>query len=245
VIKLLLLLFSGLKFGKILTTGGTMLISIAVYAWVFGWWFAVGFVVLMLVHEMGHYIAARHRGLDVGAPTFIPFVGAWIQLKDLPHDAETEAYVGLGGPLVGTVGAVFCYLIARNTQSDLLLAIAYSGFFLNLFNMIPISPFDGGRITAVLTPRVWLLGIPVLVGLFLDRPSPLLILMALLAAPQAWKAFRYDPAAPENAAYYGVSTRTRLEYGAWYVLLTAFLAVMAHDVHEMLEAVRGGTGSLQ
>jgi Zn-dependent protease len=104
--KLLLLLFSGLKFGKILTTSGTMLLSIAVYAWIFGWWYAVGFVVLMFVHEMGHYLAARQRGLDVGAPTFIPFVGAWIQLKDLPHDAETEAYVGLGGPLVGTGGGV-------------------------------------------------------------------------------------------------------------------------------------------
>ncbi len=245
--KLLLLLFSGLKFGKILTTGGTMLLSIAVYAWIFGWWYAVGFVVLMFVHEMGHYLAARQRGLDVGAPTFIPFVGAWIQLKDLPHDAETEAYVGLGGPLLGTVGAVVCYFFARSWQSDLLLAIAYSGLFLNLFNMIPLSPFDGGRITAVLTPRVWLLGVPVLVALFMYRPSPLLILMALLAAPQAWKAWKYDASAPENAAYYGVSTRTRIEYGTWYLLLTAFLAVMAHDVHEMLQLTHAvsGNGALQ
>jgi Zn-dependent protease len=166
-------------------------------------------------------------------------------LKDLPHDAETEAYVGLGGPLVGTLGAVACYLIARNTQSDLMLAIAYSGFFLNLFNMIPISPFDGGRITAVLTPRVWLLGVPILIALFIYRPSPLLILMALMAAPQAWKAIKYDPAAPENAAYYGVSTKTRIEYGAWYLLLTGFLAVMAHDVHEMLQAARSGVEALQ
>src|SRR4030095_10698408 len=107
--KLLLLLLSGAKFGKLLTTGGTMLISLVAYAFVFGWRYAAGVVVLLFVHEMGHYIAARQKGVDVGAPPFIPFVGAWINLKDMPHDARTEAYVGLGGPLLGTAGAVLCY----------------------------------------------------------------------------------------------------------------------------------------
>ncbi|MEO7887731.1 MAG: site-2 protease family protein, partial [Polaromonas sp.] len=152
--KLLLLLFTGAKFGKLLLTGGSMLISVFAYALLFGWRYAVGFVALLFVHEMGHYIAARQRGLNVGAPTFIPFVGAWVELKDMPHDAETEAYVGLGGPLLGTIGALACYFIARDQDSNLLLAIAYSGFFLNLFNLIPLSPFDGGRITAVLSPRI-------------------------------------------------------------------------------------------
>ncbi|MBI1771422.1 MAG: site-2 protease family protein, partial [Burkholderiales bacterium] len=77
MMKLLLLLFSGVKFSKLLASGGTMIISVAVYAWIFGWWYAVGFVLLMFVHEMGHFIAARQRGLDVGLPTFIPFLGAW------------------------------------------------------------------------------------------------------------------------------------------------------------------------
>ena len=67
MLKLLLLLFSGLKFGKIFMTGGTMLISVVVYAWIFGWRYAVGFVALLFVHEMGHFIAARQRGLPVGA----------------------------------------------------------------------------------------------------------------------------------------------------------------------------------
>ena len=112
--KLLLLLFSGAKFGKLLLSGGTMLLSVLMYAWIYGWRYAVGFIGLLVVHEMGHYIAARQKGLDVGLPTFIPFVGAWIELKDLPHDAQTEAYVGLGGPLLGTVGATVCYLLARS-----------------------------------------------------------------------------------------------------------------------------------
>lgn len=236
--KLLLTLLAAGKLGKVLLTGGTMLISVFAYALVFGLPYAIGFVLLILVHEMGHYLAARHRGLDVGAPTFIPFVGAWIELKDLPHDAETEAYVGFAGPLVGSLGALACYFLARSYGSDLLLALAYAGFFINLFNLIPLSPFDGGRITAVLSPRLWLLGVPILVALFVYRPSPMLVLVAILAAPQVLKAWRFDPAAPENAQYYRASAETRLTYGAYYLSLTAFLAVMTSEVHEMLGHLR-------
>ena len=208
------------------------------YAFIFGWWYAVGFVALIFVHEMGHYVAARQRGLEVGAPTFIPFIGAWIAMKDLPRDAETEAYVGLGGPLVGTLGAVACYFLARWLDSSLLLALSYAGFFINLFNLIPLSPFDGGRITAVLSPRIWLLGVPILVGLFFYRPSPILVLMAIMAAPQVMRAWRYDPKAPENAAYYTVNTETKWIYGIFYIGLVAYTATMAYDVHEMLAHVR-------
>lgn len=241
--KLLLLLFSGAKLGKLALSGGTMLISLVLYAFVFGWKYAAGFVVLLFVHEMGHYIAARRRGLDVGLPTFIPFIGAWVELKTLPHDAETEAYVGLGGPLIGTVGAIAAYFLARETGTTWLLAVAYAGFFINLFNLIPMSPFDGGRITAVLSPRIWLLGVPVLIGLFFWRPSPMLILMALLAAPQLWKAIKWRKDSEEAKTYYAVSTAVKIEYGLLYLGLAGFLAVMVHDVHTLLEAARpGGAG---
>jgi Zn-dependent protease len=234
MLKLLLVLLSAGKLGKILLTGGTMILSVFAYSLIFGWWYAAGFVLLIFVHEMGHYIAARHKGLDVGAPTFIPFVGAWINLKELPHNAEVEAYVGLGGPLLGTAGALVCYFLSRNYGSGLLLALSYAGFFLNLFNLIPLSPFDGGRITAVLSPRVWLVGAPVLVGVYLLNPSPVLILMGILSIPQVMKAWRYDPKAPENQAYYGVSTEAKFTYGGAYLALLVFLALMTHDVHEML-----------
>ena len=214
-----------------------MLFSVFAYGLIYGWPYAAGFVGLIFVHEMGHYLAARRRGLDVGAPTFIPFVGAWIELKDMPHDAETEAYVGLAGPLVGSLGALACYAAARAYDSNLLLALSYAGFFLNLFNLIPLSPFDGGRITAVISPRLWLLGVPILVALFFYRPSPLLILMAVLAAPQVLKAFRHDPQAPENVAYYAIKAETRVTYAAGYLALAGFLAVMASDVHDMLSAL--------
>ena len=122
--KLLLALLTAGKLGKVLLTGGTMLVSVSAYALLYGWRYAAGFVLLIFVHEMGHFLAARQRGLAVGAPTFIPFVGAWIQLKDLPHDAETEAWVGLAGPLVGTLGALACYYGYRASGEPLLLALA-------------------------------------------------------------------------------------------------------------------------
>jgi Zn-dependent protease len=238
MIKLLFLLLSGLKFGKLLTTGGTMLISLLVYGWMFGWRYAAGFIGLLFVHEMGHFIAARQRGLQVGAPTFIPFMGAWIEMKQLPHDAETEAYVGLAGPLVGSLGALACYFVARDMGESgrWLLAVSYSGFFLNLFNLIPLSPLDGGRITAVLSPRLWLLGAPILVGLFVLHPNPMLIFIAILAAPQVMKAWQYRADDPAHAGYYQASGETRLTYATAYVGLIVFLATMTHDVHEMLGA---------
>ena len=210
MIKTLLLLLKAGKLGKVMLSGGTMLLSVIAYSWIFGWWYAIGFVALIFVHEMGHFIAARQRGLDVGAPTFIPFVGAWVQLKDMPHNAETEAYVGIAGPLAGTLAALVCFYLARNYDSKLLLALAYAGFFLNLFNLIPLSPFDGGRVTAVISPKLWLIGVPILVGLFFYRPSPLLILMALIAAPQAWKAWKAlrGEQSEEEQAYYLASPET-------------------------------------
>jgi Zn-dependent protease len=239
MIKLIILLFSILKGGKILTVVGSMAISVVAYSFVFGWMYAVGFVLLIFVHEMGHFLAAKQVGLNVGAPTFIPFVGAWIQLKDQPMNVETEAYVGFAGPFAGTLGALACYGLARLYDNQLLLALSYSGFFLNLFNLIPISPLDGGRIAAILTPRMWLFGAPILLAVFLWRPSPLLIVLALLAAPQLMKAFHYDPALPENAGYYATSIESKIIYAVMYLGLAGFLAVMSYDVHNMLNPGQG------
>ena len=226
---LLVLLLGGAKLGKLLTTGGSMLISVFAYALVYGWRYAVGFIALLFCHEMGHYMAARQRGLAVGAPTFIPFVGAWIELKDQPMDAETEAYVGMAGPLAGTLAALVCYFLARSEGSRLLLAVAYSGFFLNLFNLIPLPPLDGGRMTAVISRKFWLLGAPVLIGVFLWRPSPLLILVALLAAPHLIASLK-----GQAEPYYRAPLAKRAEYALLYLGLVIFLAVMSHDVHDML-----------
>jgi Zn-dependent protease len=225
------LLLAG-KLGKVMLTGGTMLISVFAYAFVYGWWYAVGFVALLFAHEMGHFIAAKKCGLNVGVPTFIPFVGAWIQLKEQPMSAEVEAFVGIAGPMLGTAAAFVCYLVALETGSRLLMALAYSGFFLNLFNLIPLTPLDGGRIVSVISPRIWFVGIPLLVGLFLWHPSPLLILIAVLAAPQVWAAFKSRSMV--DSEYYRAAPSVRLQYAAQYLALTSVLAIMAFSVHETL-----------
>jgi Zn-dependent protease len=233
---LLVLLFGAGKLGKLLTTGGTMLLSVFAYAVIYGWRYAAGFVALIFCHEMGHFVAARQRGLPAGLPTFIPFVGAWIDLKAMPKDVETEAYVGLAGPVAGTLAALACYFAGRESGSGLLLALAYAGFVLNLFNLIPVAPLDGGRITAILSPRVWLLGVPVLAAVFAWHPSPVLVLIGLLALPQLKAAWHYDPQAPGNAAYYAVALEDKLTYGAFYVGLIVFLSLMVYDLHRAVPA---------
>lgn len=222
------------KLGKVGLTAGTMLLSVATYSLFYGWRYAIGFVVLIFIHEMGHFLAARRKGLNVGAPTFIPFFGAWVALRDMPLDAEAEAYIGLAGPLFGTMAAIACYGLAVVFQSALFLALAYAGFFLNLFNLIPVSPFDGGRVTSVLSPRIWLFGAPIMLALFVYQHSPMLIVMGILAAPQLIAAFRYDPSHPANARYYGTSLRAKLVYGGLYLGLVGFLALASFTVHSML-----------
>ena len=143
------------------------------------------------------------------------------------------------GPFLGTVGAVLVYFWARETQSGLLLAIAYSGFFLNFFNLIPLSPLDGGRMTAILTPRVWFIGVPLMIATMLYRPSPLLVVIAIVAAPALIKAWKYDPNAPENRAYYSASLALKVEYGLFYLGLAAFLAMMTDATHDILRGTAG------
>ncbi len=234
MIKALFLFLASLKLGKVLLSVGSMLLTIWVYTTIYGLPFAAGFVGLILVHELGHYAAARQKGLDVGLPMFIPFLGAWITLKDRLLDAETEAYIAYAGPFIGTLGAFAVYFLGRAQESDLLMALAYAGFMINLFNLIPLSPLDGGRITQILSPRIWFLGVPLLIALFFYFPSPLLILIAILAAPSLIAAWRYDPNSPEAKAYRAVPVATRIEYTIMYLGLAIVLALLAFNVHEGL-----------
>jgi Zn-dependent protease len=149
-------LFFALKAGKPLLT---MLLSVGAYALIYPWTFAIGLVLLIFVHEMGHVLAAKQKGLPVTAPVFIPFLGALIMLKRNPKDAETEAYIGMGGPVLGSVGAFVCYAVWYWTGSEVWYGLAYAGFFLNLLNLMPIHPLDGGRIVVAVTRWLWLVGV--------------------------------------------------------------------------------------
>src|SRR5262245_8671019 len=189
--KLKFILLPALKyFPIILKTGGTMFLTIGVYAMFWGIWFAAGFVLLILVHECGHLLAARRLGLKVGAPVFIPFMGALIALKEAPRNAWIEAQVGIGGPMLGTLGAGICELIYLATGLPLFQGLAFTGFFLNLFNLMPIGFLDGGRIVTALSPWLWLVGL-VLIGISLFyHPSFIVILILILSLPRLFFLFR-------------------------------------------------------
>lgn len=225
----LALLFGALAKGgflKLLLSLGSMVITAAVYAASFGWQFAVGFVALIMIHEMGHYIAARHKKLNVGLPMFIPFVGAWIELKEQPMNAEVEAYVAYAGPLAGTFASFAMYYLWRETGVGLYEALAQAGFFINLFNLIPVSPLDGGRITAILTPRIWFLGVPLLLAAWYYNPSPVMLIIALVAFPQLQKAWHFNAEEEQNKRYYDLKEGARFEYTVLYLLLVAVLSLM-------------------
>ncbi len=154
--KTLLALLKFSKFGGALIS---MIVSIGAYAIVFPLQFAVGLVLMILVHELGHVIAAKQKGLPVSAPVFIPFMGALITMKRHPRDAETEAYIAIGGPVLGTIGALAAFWIGVQANYPLLVIIANVGFFINLINLLPIHPLDGGRIATAVTRWLWLLGL--------------------------------------------------------------------------------------
>ena len=188
---LLVLNFGGLllKF-KVVTTGASMLVSVAAYAWIWGLPFAIGFVILIFVHELGHVIELRRQGVPASAPLFIPFLGAVIGMRELPDDAWKEAKVALAGPILGSVGAAACWIAGEATGSELLVALAFVGFFLNLFNLIPIVPLDGGRAAGALHPALWFVGLLLMVGLVVVRPNPILILIVVIGGLDLWNRWR-------------------------------------------------------
>src|SRR5205085_8514460 len=149
------------KFGAVLLKFKflfSMIISFGAYLLLGPWWFALGLVGLLFVHEMGHVLEARRQGLPVSVPVFIPFMGAMITMKQMPHNAWREARLAIAGPILGSLAALAIYIAAEVTDSRRLAAVAFIGFFINLFNLIPVIPLDGGRIASALHPARWFIG---------------------------------------------------------------------------------------
>lgn len=213
------------KSGGLATTALSMIVSIGAYALLWGWKFAVGFVLLMLIHEFGHAYQLRKEGVESSAIVFVPFVGAVIAMKELPRNAAMEARVGIAGPIAGTLGALVFYAYAVMSDSDMMMALAYTGFFLNLFNMIPLTPLDGGRIVAAITPVLWLPGAALLGGLMfmLGGFNPLLIIILVVGGMDAYRRWR---SRKENQLYFAVSPSDRMKALAGFIGLSAFLFLM-------------------
>ena len=194
-----------------------------------GWLFAAGFVLLILVHEFGHLVAAKKCGLKVGAPIFIPFMGAMIALKEAPKNAWIESQVGIGGPILGTIGAAACEVIFLVTGNAFFRDLAYTGFFLNLFNLVPLGFLDGGRIVTALSPWIWLVGFVILAVLTYFHFNFLLLLILILSLPRLFSLFKQKSDAERR--YYEVTSEQRVIMAAMYFGLIAFLVLGMQMTH--------------
>jgi Zn-dependent protease len=211
---------------KVLTTSASMLVSVAAYSLIWGWRFALGFVVLLFVHEFGHYIQLRREGVRPTFMVFIPFLGAAVGARSLGGSAIAEARVGLAGPILGSLACAALLPVAAATDEPFWHALAFTGFFLNLFNLIPMVPFDGGRAMAAMAPWMWFVGFAAMLAFFIAVPNPILILFLLLGGTESWRRWKARKRGDEgNAAYYRVTPRQRLAVGAVYIGLIALLAI--------------------
>jgi Zn-dependent protease len=217
---------------KVLTTSGSMLVSVAAYSLIWGWKFAVGFVVLLFAHEMGHVIALRREGVQASAPLFIPFLGALVWAKSLGGNALAEARVGLAGPILGTIGAAACLPVAWLTGADMWTALAFTGFLLNLFNLLPVTPLDGGRAMAALAPWMWFVGLGAVVALAFAFPNPIILIIAVVGAFDVYGRWtRRRRGGDEARAYYKVRGRDRALVGLVYLALIAVLVLGMDATH--------------
>jgi Zn-dependent protease len=232
--KLKFILLPLLKFLPIiLKSGGTMLLTIWVYTQIWGWQFALGFVLLLLVHECGHLLAARKFGLKVGAPVFIPFMGAFIALKEAPRNAWIEACVGIGGPILGSLGALICNSLGEIFDAPVFIALASFGYLLNLFNLTPVGMLDGGRIVSALSRWLWLPGFAVLLWFGWKYPNFVVWLMIVLSVPRVVSLFRKRT--EEERRYYEVTPGQRLTMSVLYfgliITLILGMGLAERDLH--------------
>ncbi len=220
------LLASLLKFGWL---GFTALFSVIIYSLIFGWQFAIGLVALLFVHEMGHAVVMKIKGIPIGGMIFIPLLGAAVIMKQMPRNAKDEAEVGIAGPIAGAVASMVCLAIAHQNPDTVWAPLAYFGFFINLFNLIPIVPFDGGRVLGAIDRRIWIIGFIGLVVFQIwswinGNHSLFLLLFVILAATQLWSR-RSTPNTPEARAYYDVPIAERIILGLAYFGLAAVLVL--------------------
>jgi Zn-dependent protease len=233
----LYVLLAKLKFIlPVLKTGGTMIFSIWAYALFWGWKFAVGFVLLIFIHECGHLVAAKRIGLKVGAPVFIPFMGALIALKEAPRNAWIEAQVGIGGPLFGALASVLCEFIYVATGNLMFRALAYTGCFLNLLNLAPIGFLDGGRIVTALSPWLWLVGFVVMLFMVITHFNFIVLLILILSVPRLFFLFRSK--SPEELRYFEVTPMQRWSMAAMYFGLIILLVLGMETAHVEQDAIQ-------
>jgi Zn-dependent protease len=229
--------FVGLLIFKIPAAGTliSLVISFGGYAIFYGPWFAVALVTMIFVHEMGHVIEIRRQGMKATAPIFIPFMGAAIFQRSHPTDALKQAEIGIAGPIAGTIGATAAFALYGATHAQVLLLAALIGFYINLFNLIPVWQLDGSWILAPVSKwfQVAGYGMIVVAALFLHFVSPLLIIIAVLGIPTLIARFR----GASNPYYTSVAPAARLAMGGAWLALVIYLGVASLQASSLLSTL--------
>ncbi len=220
---------------KAFTTFGSMLVSLWAYALFFGWQFAAGFIALLFIHEMGHAAVMRMQGIKTTPVLFIPFMGAVIGMREMPKNVFAEAQMALGGPILGSLGALGSLLVWQATGAPIFIALAYSGLLLNLFNLLPVSPLDGGRAMAAISPWGWFIGLALLLVLFLRVHSLILGFILIVGGLEVFRRWQNRHV---ERAYYDATPRQRLIVSLTYFGLVAFLGLSMYLLQTHLHVNR-------
>jgi Zn-dependent protease len=217
--------------GKFGLAGISAVFSVVVYSFIFGWPFAIGLVALLFIHEMGHALVMKLKGIPVGGMIFIPMLGAAVTMRQMPQNARDEAEVGIAGPIAGAIASSVCLAFAETTPHipSFWAPLAYFGFFMNLFNLIPIVPFDGGRVLAAIDRRVWIVGFLGLLAFqvwsWINGNNSIWLLFFILMAAMQLRSRGASPNTPEAKAYYSVPVGTRIVLSLLYFSLAAVLVL--------------------
>jgi Zn-dependent protease len=227
--------FEGFGAMQYAIAGGSFVVTIVAYATQFPLAVVVGFVVITLIHEIGHAVAIRAKGLRAGFMVFVPFIGGAVTLKDQPRTAYDDAQIGLAGPFAGTLASLVSLQIYKWTSDPLWLLIAFMGFAINLFNLVPIGMLDGGRISAAVTKWMWVFGGAILVWRVIRQPNPLFILIAVLAAFQVYASLDREKT---DKRFYEVTPTQRAAIAVLYFALVIFLGHQTWMTYDRLEILR-------
>lgn len=218
--------------------GGSFAVTIAAYARAYPETplaLVVGFVVITLIHELGHALVIRAKGLRAGFMVFIPFVGGAVTLKDQPRSVYDDALIGLAGPIFGTIASLIPLQIFKSTGDPVFLLVAFAGFVLNLFNLVPLGMLDGGRISAAITKWMWVFGGAIVIYHVVKRPNPLMILILILAVFQVYAAIVREQ---DDKQFYEVSSAQRAAIAVAYFSLVIFLGHQTYMAYQRVEMLR-------